>query len=94
MPRPIPASSTTARAGIGNASQLAAELFKLRTGIDIVHVPYKGAADVVTAVMAGQVHMFFGDIGGVLPLIREGRVRALAHLQRDAQRRGARTCRP
>jgi tripartite-type tricarboxylate transporter receptor subunit TctC len=65
-------------AGIGNASQLAAELFKQRTGTDIVHVPYKGAADVVTGVMSGQVHMFFGDIGGVLPLIREGRVRALA----------------
>ena len=65
-------------AGIGNASQLGAELFKLRTGTDIVHVPYKGAADVVTGVMSGQVHMFFGDIGGVLPLIREGRVRALA----------------
>jgi len=65
-------------AGIGNATHLAAELFKLRTGVDIVHVPYKGAFEAVTGVMAGQVQMFFGDIGGVLPLIREGRVRALA----------------
>jgi tripartite-type tricarboxylate transporter receptor subunit TctC len=64
-------------AGIGNATHLAAELFKLRTGVDIVHVPYKGAFEAVTGVMAGQVQMFFGDIGGVLPLIREGRVRAL-----------------
>lgn len=65
-------------AGPGNASHLAAELFKLKTGIDIVHVPYRGAADAVTGVMGGQVHMFFGDIGGVLPLVREGRLRALA----------------
>jgi tripartite-type tricarboxylate transporter receptor subunit TctC len=65
-------------AGVGNATQLAAELFKLRTGTDIVHVPYKGAAEAVTGVISGQVQMFFGDIGGVMPLIREGRVRALA----------------
>jgi tripartite-type tricarboxylate transporter receptor subunit TctC len=65
-------------AGIGNATHLAAELFKQRTGVNIVHVPYKGAFEAVTAVMAAQVQMFFGDIGGVLPLIREGRVRALA----------------
>ena len=65
-------------AGHGNATHLAAELFKLRTGIDIVHIPYKGAADAVTAVLGGQVQMFFGDIGGVLPLLREGTLRALA----------------
>jgi tripartite-type tricarboxylate transporter receptor subunit TctC len=65
-------------AGHGNATHLAAELFKLRTGVDIVHVPYKGAADAVTGVLGGQVQMFFGDIGGTLPLVREGALRALA----------------
>jgi tripartite-type tricarboxylate transporter receptor subunit TctC len=65
-------------AGLGNATHLAAELFKLRTGADIVHIPYKGAAEAVTGVLGGQVQMFFGDIGGVLPLMREGRLRALA----------------
>ena len=65
-------------AGIGNATHLAAELFKLRTGADIVHIPYKGAAEAVTGVLGGQVQMFFGDIGGVLPLMQEGRLRALA----------------
>ena len=64
--------------GVGNISQLAAELFRLRTGIDIVHVPYKGASEVFTAILGGQVHMYFGDIGGMLPLIREGRLKALA----------------
>jgi tripartite-type tricarboxylate transporter receptor subunit TctC len=64
-------------AGHGNATHLA-ELFKLRTGVDIVHVPYKGAADAVTGVLGGQVQMFFGDIGGTLPLVRDGALRALA----------------
>jgi tripartite-type tricarboxylate transporter receptor subunit TctC len=65
-------------AGHGNATHLAAELFKLRTGIDIVHVPYKGAADAITGVLGGQVQMFFGDVGGIMPLIQEGTLRALA----------------
>jgi len=65
-------------AGHGNATHLAAELFKLRTGVDIQHVPYKGAADAVTGVLGGQVQMFFGDIGGTLPLLRDGALRALA----------------
>ena len=55
-----------------------AELFKLRTGVDIVHVPYKGASEAVTGVLGGQVQMFFGDIGGTLPLLRDGALRALA----------------
>ncbi len=65
-------------AGPGNASHLGAELFKLKTGVDIVHIPYKGAADAMTGVMGGQVEMFFGDIAGAMSLIREGRLRALA----------------
>jgi tripartite-type tricarboxylate transporter receptor subunit TctC len=65
-------------AGHGNATHLAAELFKLRTGTDIVHVPYKGASEAVTALLGAQVQMFFGDIAGVLPFVREGTLRALA----------------
>jgi tripartite-type tricarboxylate transporter receptor subunit TctC len=64
--------------GVGNISQLAAELFRLRTGIDIVHVPFKGASEVYNAILGGQVQMYFGDIGGMLPLIREKRLKALA----------------
>jgi tripartite-type tricarboxylate transporter receptor subunit TctC len=64
--------------GVGNISQLAAELFRLRTGIDIVHVPFKGASEVYTAILGGQVQMYFGDIGGMLPLINEKRLKALA----------------
>jgi tripartite-type tricarboxylate transporter receptor subunit TctC len=65
-------------AGIGNTTHMAAELFMLKTGTKMVHVPYRGAAEAITAVIGGQVELFFGDIGGVLPLMREGRVRALA----------------
>jgi tripartite-type tricarboxylate transporter receptor subunit TctC len=64
--------------GHGNMTHLAAELFKLRTGIDIVHVPYKGAADALTALLGGQVQMFFGDIAGVLGFLKQGSLRALA----------------
>jgi len=64
--------------GVGNISQLAAELFRLRTGVDIVHVPFKGASEVLTAILGGQVQMYFGDIAGMLPLIREKRLKALA----------------
>jgi tripartite-type tricarboxylate transporter receptor subunit TctC len=65
-------------AGHGNTTHLAAELFKLKTGTDIVHVPYKGAADAATGVLGGQVQMFFGDIAGMLPLLHQGTLRALA----------------
>jgi tripartite-type tricarboxylate transporter receptor subunit TctC len=78
LARANPGKLNYGSAGHGNATHLAAELFKLRTGVDIVHIPYKGAADAVTGVLGGQVQMFFGDIGGVLPLMREGTLRALA----------------
>jgi tripartite-type tricarboxylate transporter receptor subunit TctC len=65
-------------AGVGNISQLAAELFRLRTGIEIVHIPYKGASEVSNAILGGQVQLYFADIGGMLPLIREKRLKALA----------------
>ena len=65
-------------AGVGNATHLAAEMFKLKTGVDIVHIPYKGAAEAITGVLSRQVDMFFGDIGGILPQLQEGTLRALA----------------
>jgi tripartite-type tricarboxylate transporter receptor subunit TctC len=78
LARSRPGQLNFASGGVASFNQLCAELFKMAGKIDIVHVPYKGAFEAVTGVMAEQVQMFFGDIGGVLPLIREGRVRALA----------------
>jgi tripartite-type tricarboxylate transporter receptor subunit TctC len=64
-------------AGFGNLTHLSGELLKLKTGIDIVHVPYKGAPEAVAGLLAGQVHMVFGEVAGLLPLVRDGKVRAL-----------------
>ena len=64
--------------GYGNATHLSAEWFKSKTGIDVVHVPYKGLSDVLTGLVGGQVAMAFGAIEGVLPLAQQGKVRPLA----------------
>jgi tripartite-type tricarboxylate transporter receptor subunit TctC len=66
-----------ASAGSGTPNHLAMELFKSMAGIDINHVPYKGAPQAVTDVLAGQVGVMFNSIAPVLPHIRSGRVRAL-----------------
>jgi tripartite-type tricarboxylate transporter receptor subunit TctC len=64
--------------GYGNATHLAAEWFKAKTAVDVVHIPYKGLSEVVTAVLAGQVKFVFGAIEGVMPHIQDGQLRALA----------------
>jgi tripartite-type tricarboxylate transporter receptor subunit TctC len=64
--------------GFGNLTHLAFELLKQRTGIDVVHVPYKGSPEAVTGLITGQVQMMFGEVAGLLPLVREGKIRALA----------------
>jgi tripartite-type tricarboxylate transporter receptor subunit TctC len=64
-------------AGFGNLTHLSGELLKLRTGIDIVHIPYKGAPEAQTALLAGQVHLMFGEVAGLLPMVRAGKLRAL-----------------
>lgn len=64
--------------GNGSAQHLAAELFKMRTGADIQHVPYKGGALAVADVAAGHVPFYFGNMSSALPQARAGRVRALA----------------
>jgi tripartite-type tricarboxylate transporter receptor subunit TctC len=64
-------------AGFGNLTHLTGELLKLRTGIDIVHIPYKGAPEAQTALMSGQIHLMFGEVAGLLPTVRAGKLRAL-----------------
>jgi tripartite-type tricarboxylate transporter receptor subunit TctC len=53
-------------------------LFKLETGIEFASIPYKGGAQAVTDMLGGQIHMNFGTTSTLLPLIRDGRLRALA----------------
>jgi tripartite-type tricarboxylate transporter receptor subunit TctC len=73
-----PGKLSYASAGAGNQTQLLAELFKAKAGIEAVHVPYKSGAEMVTAVLSGQVQFSFPDISILLPLIRQGQVKALA----------------
>jgi len=64
--------------GPGGISHLAAELFRSAAGIDIVHVPYRGAAPAVQDLLAGQVQMVVLDVGVLLPHIRSGNIKPLA----------------
>ncbi|NYT82747.1 tripartite tricarboxylate transporter substrate binding protein [Alcaligenaceae bacterium] len=67
-----------ASSGNGSAQHLAAEMFKDRTGIEMVHVPYKGGGPALTDVMAGHVPVFFAFLSSAAPHIKEGRLKALA----------------
>lgn len=64
--------------GNGAAAHLAGELFKSLTGIQIVHVPYKGIAPALIALLAGEVQLTFGSQPATLPHVKEGKLRALA----------------
>lgn len=76
LARSRPGQLTYGSAGL--PSQLAVELFKVMTGTDMVHVPYKGAAPAMVDLIAGHVQVSFPTISGGLPYARAGRLRALA----------------
>lgn len=78
-----PGSLSYASAGVGNTMHLAGEQFRTQAGIDIVHVPYKGGAPAVNDVLAGQLPMMFNNLPAVLPLVRSGKLRALAVASRQ-----------
>ena len=65
-------------AGLGTPPHLLSTLFKVRAGIDIVYVPYKGSAASITDLLGGQTHLTIDGLTGLYPLIRDDRVRALA----------------
>jgi len=73
-----PGKVNYASSGHGAAAHLAAELFRAAANVDIVHVPYKGAAPALQDVIAGHVQMMFATAASVVPHIRSGQVRALA----------------
>jgi len=73
-----PGKLNYAQTGAGGLPHLTGELFKFATGVDIVGVPYKSGADSITGVLGAQVDMTFESITVLLPLIRDGRLRALA----------------
>lgn len=67
-----------ASTGIGTPQHLAAELFKMRAGIDLAHVPYKGGGPAAAALLGNEVPVMFGSLPSLLQHVRTGRVRALA----------------
>ena len=73
-----PGAINYASAGIGTGQQLSMELFKLTTGTNLTHVPYRGAAPAYTDVISGQVPVFIDNLASALGQIKGGSVRALA----------------
>jgi tripartite-type tricarboxylate transporter receptor subunit TctC len=63
--------------GNGGANHLSGELFKLLAGVDMVHIPYKGAAPALNDLLGGQIPVMFDSVPGVLPHIQGGKLRAL-----------------
>src|SRR6266849_10049483 len=78
LARERPGALNYSSAGAGTSQHMAAELFKLRTGTDIVHVPYKGSAPALTALIAGEVQLSFSNTVAINQHVRAGRLRALA----------------
>lgn len=64
--------------GVGNGLHLATEIFAKKAGIKLLHVPYKGGSEVITALLGGSVHMMFVSPPSVIGLIQQGRLRPLA----------------
>ncbi len=73
-----PGKLTYASVGVGTPQHLGGELFKLRAGVDLVHVPFRGATAAIPDILAGRINMFIGAINSLLPLIKEGKLVALA----------------
>jgi tripartite-type tricarboxylate transporter receptor subunit TctC len=72
-----PGSISFGSVGIGSAVHISAEKFRLAAGIEATHVPYRGGAEVITDILGGRVDFYFCPLATALPLIGEGRVRAL-----------------
>jgi tripartite-type tricarboxylate transporter receptor subunit TctC len=73
-----PGKVNFASPGNGSTIQLCGELFKIMTGVDMVHVPYRGNAPALTDLIAGQVQVMFADTPSSIELVRAGKLRALA----------------
>ena len=76
--RANPGKVNMASSGIGTGQHVVGELFKMMAGVDMVHVPYRGAPLALTDLMAGQVQVMFDVVSNSIPYIRSGQLRALA----------------
>lgn len=73
-----PGELNYASTGAGSATFLAGEMFKSQAGVNLQHVPYRGGGEALTAVITGEVSVYIAPLAPTLPLIQQGRVRALA----------------
>jgi tripartite-type tricarboxylate transporter receptor subunit TctC len=73
-----PGKISMGSAGIGTMGHVPAELFKMMTGVDMVHVPYRGGGPAIADLLGGQVHVVFGSLPTSIGYIKAGRLRALA----------------
>jgi tripartite-type tricarboxylate transporter receptor subunit TctC len=73
-----PGKINIASPGLGTATHLSSELFKMMAGVNMLHVPYRGAAPALTDLLGGRVQAMFGTMTGSIDYIRTGRLRALA----------------
>jgi tripartite-type tricarboxylate transporter receptor subunit TctC len=73
-----PGGINMASPGIGSSGHVAGELFQMMTGVDMVHVPYRGAAPALTDLLGGRVQVYFGAEPASIEYIRSGKLRALA----------------
>ena len=64
--------------GVGTPQHLGGELFKMHAGVDLIHVPFRGATAAIPDLLAGRIDMFIGAVNSLLPLIKEGKLRVLA----------------
>ncbi len=81
-----PGKVAYASSGVGTTQHLAGEAFKARTGLDILHVPYKGGAPASADLMSGQVQVMFDAVTNVMGAVKDGRLRALAVLRAKCSR--------
>jgi len=86
LARSKPGKLNYASAGNGSSNHLSMELFKNLTGVDIIHVPYKGSAPAVTDLMGGQVDVMFDNVPNVLQQIKAGKLRGLAVSSKERSR--------
>ncbi|MSP45639.1 MAG: tripartite tricarboxylate transporter substrate binding protein [Xanthobacteraceae bacterium] len=78
LAKSTPNKLTFGSVGVGTPQHLAGELFKMHAGVDLIHVPFRGATMVIPDLLAGRIDMFIGAINSLLPLIQEGKLRAIA----------------
>ncbi len=76
--RARPGALNYASAGVGSATHFNAEKFKLQAGLDAVHVPFKGTPEAIGDIIGGRSDWFFAPLSSALPLIRDGKLQALA----------------